>query len=132
MRCKIAIDSALEVGLPEAIIPLSDTVIELALSPKSKAAVKAAERATEIVTNQPLEVLDYLKLVRVNVNEEDGYPYEMPEIWNKLQYLPEPIKDMKFYIPEDSSQFEKVMNDSYRKLEQIKRSSNMREVKKKK
>lgn len=132
MRCKVAIDAALQVGLPEAIIPLSDTVIELALSPKSKAGDLAVNRAMDQINSQPLEVMDYLKLTPVNVAEEDLYPYDRPDVWPKLQYLPEPIKSMKFYIPEDNSQFEKVMNDSYRSLSRIKRSSNLRELKKKK
>jgi len=132
MRCKIAIDAALQVGLPEAIIPLSDTVIELALSPKSKAADLAVNRAMEIVNSQPLEVMDYLKLTPVNVAEEDLYPYDRPDIWAKLQYLPEPIKNTKFYQPEDNSQFEKVMNDSYRSLSKIKRTSYLRDLKEKK
>jgi len=132
MRCKIAIDAALQVGLPEAIIPLSDTVIELALSPKSKAADLAINRAMEIVNSQPLEVMDYLKLTPVNVAGEDLYPYDRPDIWPKLQYLPEPIKNTKFYQPEDNSQFEKVMNDSYRSLSKIKRTSNLRDLKEKK
>ena len=130
MRCKVAIDAALQVGLPEAIIPLSDTVIELALSPKSKAGDLAINRAMEQVNSQPLEVMDYLKLTPVNVLEEDLYPYDRPDIWSKLQYLPEPIKNVKFYIPEDNSQFEKVMNDNYKTLSKIKRSSNLRELKK--
>jgi len=130
MRCKIAIDAALQVGLPEAIIPLSDIVIELALSPKSKAGDLAINRAMNQVNSQPLEVMDYLKLTPVNVSEEDLYPYDRPDIWSKLQYLPEPIKNVKFYIPEDNSQFEKVMNDNYKTLSKIKRSSNLRELKK--
>src|SRR5574344_809609 len=132
MRCKIAIDAALDVGMPEAMIPLSDTVIELALSPKSEAGDLAVNRAMDQINSQPLEVMDYLKLTPVNVAEEDLYPYDRPDVWPKLQYLPEPIKNMKFYIPEDNSQFEKVMNDSYRSLSRIKRSSNLRELKKKK
>ncbi len=132
MRCKIAIDAALDVGMPEAMIPLSNTVIELALSPKSKAGCQSGERAMAIVNSQPLEVMDYLKLTPVNVSEEDSYPYDRPDVWPKLQYLPEPIKDMKFYIPENNSQFEKLLNEGYKELAKIKRSSNLRELKEKK
>ena len=131
MRCKIAIDSALEVGLPEAIIPLSVSVIELALSPKSKSAINAIGKAMELVNSKPLEVMDYLKYTPVNVKEEDKYPYDRPDLWEKIQYLPELIKNEKFYFPEDKSAFEKALNDSYRKLSSIKRSSNLRELKKK-
>lgn len=131
MRCKIAIDSALQVGLPEAVIPLSVTVIELALSPKSKAANNAISNAMELVNSRPLEVMDYLKYTPVNVQEEDKYPYDRPDLWDKIQYLPELIKNYKFYFPEDKSTFEKALNDNYRKLSSVKRSSNLRELKKK-
>lgn len=131
MRCKIAIDSALQVGLPEAVIPLSVTVIELALSPKSKAANNAISNAIELVNSRPLEVMDYLKYTPVNVQEEDKYPYDRPDLWDKIQYLPELIKNYKFYFPEDKSAFEKALNDNYRKLSSVKRSSNLRELKKK-
>ena len=131
MRCKIAIDSALQVGLPEAIIPLSTTVIELALSPKSKAAINAIERAMDLVNTKPLEVMDYLKYTPVNVKEEDKYPYDRPDLWEKIQYLPELIKNEKFYFPEDKSAFEKALNDNYRKLSSVKRSSDLKKLKKK-
>ncbi len=131
MRCKIAIDSAIQVGLPEAIIPLSVTVIELALSPKSKAAINAIGRAMELVNTKPLEVMDYLKYTPVNVKEEDKYPYDRPDLWEKIQYLPELIKNEKFYFPEDKSAFEKALNDNYRKLSDVKRSSDLRNLKKK-
>ncbi len=131
MRCKIAIDSALQVGLPEAIIPLSTTVIELALSPKSKAAINAIERAMDLVNTKPLEVMDYLKYTPVNVKEEDKYPYDRPDLWEKIQYLPELIKNEKFYFPEDKSAFEKALNDNYKKLSSVKRSSDLKKLKKK-
>lgn len=131
MRCKIALDAAMQVGFPEAIIPLSATVIELALSPKSKAALKAMENAMDMAKNRPLEVQDYLKYTPVNVSEEDKYPYDRPDLWEKIQYLPNLIKDAKFYFPENKSQFEKALNDNYEKLSKIKRSSNLRELKKK-
>ncbi len=131
MRCKIAIDSALQVGLPEAIIPLSVTVIELSLSPKSKAAINAIGRAMDLVNTKPLEVMDYLKYTPVNVKEEDKYPYDRPDLWEKIQYLPELIKNEKFYFPEDKSAFEKALNDNYRKLSNVKRSSDLRNLKKK-
>lgn len=131
LRCKIAIDSALQVGLPEAIIPLSDTVIELALSPKSKAGCSAMYRAMDSANNKPLEVLDYLKYTPVNTLEIDKYPYDRPDLWDKMQYLPEQIKNEKFYIPENNSQFEELLNKSYERLAKIKRSSNLRDLKSK-
>lgn len=132
MRCKIAIDSALQVGLPEAIIPLSVTVVELALSPKSRVAINAIEKAMDIASKRPMEVQDYLKFTPVNVQEEDKYPYDRPDLWNKIQYLPNLLKNAQFYFPENKSQFEKALNDNYEKLSKIKRSNNLRELKKSK
>lgn len=131
-RTKIAIDSAKEVGFPEAIIPLGDIVIELALSPKSKAGTTSIFNAMELAKNQPLDVLDYLKYTPVNTLEIDKYPYDRPDLWVKMQYLPELIKDVKLYEPSNSSQFEKVLNENYKKLLEVKRSSNLRELKSKK
>ena len=58
----------------------------------------------------PLPPLDYLVLTPVNVNEEDRYPYDRPDIWEKMQYLPNLIKDEKFYIPSFDSKMEQSLN----------------------
>ena len=133
MRTKIAIDSAEYVGLPEAIIPLSVAIVDLCLSPKSKAACSAMYEAMDAAQNKPLPVLDYLKYTPVNVKEEDKYPYDMPNIWIHLQYLPEILKAAKFYKPNKnaSSSYEKALNENYAKLEKIVRSSNVRMLKEK-
>ncbi len=133
MRTKIAIDSAEYVGLPEAIIPLSVAIVDLCLSPKSKAACSAMYEAMDAAQNKPLPVLDYLKYTPVNVKEEDKYPYDMPNVWIHLQYLPEILKAAKFYKPNKnaSSSYEKALNENYAKLEKIVRSSNVRMLKEK-
>ena len=132
MRTKIAIDSAKEVGFPEAVIPLGDVVIELALSPKSKAGANSIHYAMDLVQSNPLDVLDYLKLTPVNTLDVDKYPYDRPDLWVKMQYLPELIKNIKIYQPSFNSQYEKILNDNYKKLLEVNRSSNLRELKSKK
>lgn len=132
IRTKIAIDSAKEVGFPEAVIPLGDVVIELALSPKSKAGANSIHYAMDLVQSNPLDVLDYLKLTPVNTLDIDKYPYDRPDLWVKMQYLPELIKNIKIYQPSFNSQYEKVLNDNYKKLLEVNRSSNLRELKSKK
>lgn len=131
MRTKIAIDSAYEVGLPEAIIPLGVAIVDLALSPKSKEACLAMERAYKEAKETPLDVLDYLRYTPVNIQEIDKYPYDNPDIWIYMQYLPEIIKNIEFYKPnlETKSKYEKALNDQYLKIKQIKRSSNLRDLK---
>ncbi len=129
LRTKIAIDVAREVGFPEAVIPLSDAVIDLALSPKSKAGANSIYKALDCVNKMPLDVLDYLKYTPVNTLEIDKYPYDRPDLWNKIQYLPELIKNETFYEQSNNSQYEKVLNENYKKLKQIVRSSNLRKLK---
>lgn len=131
MRTKIAIESAYEVGLPEAIIPLSVAIVDLALSPKSKAACTAMQKAMEINNDFPLDVLDYLKYTPVNVSEEEKYPYDQPEVWPHLQYLPDIIKNMKFFIinPQTESSYEKFLNEQYKKYLSTFRSKDIKKMK---
>lgn len=131
MRTKIAIESAYEVGLPEAIIPIGVAIVDLALSPKSKAAYEGINKAMNSVKEMPLDVLDYLKYTPVGVQEIDKYPYDNPELWLHLQYLPELIKNTEFYVPNNrsTSKYEKALNEIYKQLKTIKRSNNMRELK---
>lgn len=125
--CKVAEN----VGFPEAIIPLGFVVCDLALSPKSKQACLAIEKAMDYAKDHPMDVQDYLKLTPVNVKEEDKYPYDRPDLWAKIQYLPELIKDMKFYEPnKNPSSYEKALNENYNKLTSYKRSSDLAKLKK--
>ena len=125
--CKVAES----VGFPEAIIPLGFVVCDLALSPKSKQACLAIEKAMDYAKEHPMDVQDYLKLTPVNVKEEDKYPYDRPDLWAKIQYLPELIKDMKFFEPnKNPSTYEKALNDNYAKLTSYKRSSDLAKLKK--
>lgn len=126
-----ALDSARRVGFPEAVIPLGFAVCDLALSPKSKAACEAVHKAMEIASSQPLDVMDYLRLTPVNVKPEDGYPYDRPDLWEKIQYLPNLIKDVEIYTPWNKSQYERVLNENYARLKKTPRSSNLSQLKKK-
>lgn len=130
-RVTNAINAAKKVGMPEALIPLGFAVCDLALSPKSKASNNAIHNAYESAKEMPLDVLDYLKLTPVNRNEEDCYPYDRPDLWEKIQYLPNLIKNKKFYKPSNGSKYERALNENYERLQKIKRSTNLRELKKK-
>ncbi len=129
-RCATALESARKVGFPEAIIPLGFMVCDLALSPKSRASCDAMHKAMDVATSSPLDVMDYLKLTPVNVQEEDKYPYDRPDIWEKIQYLPELIKNMQFYEPSDHSSYERALNENYRRLKKQGRSRDLRRLKK--
>lgn len=129
-RCALALESARKVGFPEAVIPLGFTVCDLALSPKSKAACCGIFDAMSLAEKQPLDVLDYLKYTPVNVQEEDKYPYDRPELWEKMQYLPELIKNMQFYHPSNNSAYERALNENYARLKKQGRSRDLRKLKK--
>lgn len=134
MRCQLAIEAAEKVGFPEAIIPLGFTVCELALSPKSKASTVSIEKTMEFASSKPFMVQDYLKLTPINMAEEDKYPYDRPDIWEKIQYLPEFLKNMSFYEPNtmSKSSYEKALNENYNRLKKQGRSSSLRTLKSKK
>ena len=117
--------------MPEAIIPISVAIVDLALSPKSKAACQAMQKAMAINNDFPLDVLDYLKYTPVNVSEDEKYPYDQPEVWPHLQYLPDIIKNMKFFIinPATESSYEKFLNEQYKKYLSTFRSKDIKKMK---
>ena len=94
-----AIESAKRVGLPEGRIPLSAIVIELALSPKSKSAELAIDKALDVVNKTAYQTPDYLRLTPVSMDQEDKYDYGDSSLWHRIQYLPDELKDMSFYVP---------------------------------
>ena len=108
-----AIDSALMLGMPEARIPLANVVIEMALSPKSNSAIIAIDKALETVNNTDYgDVPSYLKSPYTGYL----YPHNYKNDYVKQQYLPDRIKDVKFYIPKDNKN-EKLLKEILDKLE---------------
>ncbi len=134
MRCQLAIEAAEKVGFPEAIIPLGFTVTELALSPKSKASTISIENTIDLAKSKPFFVQDYLKLTPINMAEEDKYPYDRPDLWEKIQYLPEYLKSAQFFKPNEltRSSYEKALNENYKRMKANGRSSDLASLKKKK
>ena len=126
-----ACEAARKVGFPEASIILSNAVIECALSPKSKSAQHAIDRAQQAITKQPHQTPKYLRLNAVGIEPEDMYDYDRPDLWHKIQYLPSTLKNAQFYQPENLNSAEKAYASNHDKLKQIKRSDNLRALKKK-
>lgn len=128
-RCYHACQVAREVGLPEAMIPLSFTVCDLALSPKSKSTATAIEEAMSSVSDAPIHVRDYLKLTRANINEEDAYPYREWKTQEYLEYLPEGLTDANFYKMDENrtGKYERNLNE-YWKNHAHKRYPSVREA----
>ncbi len=93
-RLDAAINAAERVGLPEARIPIAEIAIEMALSPKSNSAITAIDEAlNDIHKGNTGNVPNHIK-----TNSKDYlYPHNYPHDWVKQQYLPDNIKDAKYY-----------------------------------
>ncbi len=128
-RCLNACQTALDVGLPEAMIPLGFSVVELSLSPKSKSSCLAIEKAMDSIDDSPLEVRDYLKLNQPNISEEDSYPYDDPDVWEVLKYLPKDLDGVEFYKPEMTGKYERALAENYKRLKEIMKTDDMKEAK---
>ncbi len=101
---KACVDSAMQLGMPEARIPIGEAVVLLATSPKSNSAYNAINAALDDV--QHGEAYDFPRQLQ-NVHC-DGvgaavkgqhylYPHDFPNHWVKQQYLPDAIKDKVYY-----------------------------------
>lgn len=101
---KACVDSALMLGLPEGRIPLGDAAILLATAPKSNSGHLALDEAL-----RDIESMDTGEIPRQLQNKHyDGegdmkkgqnylYPHDFPNHYVKQQYLPDKIKDKKYY-----------------------------------
>ena len=91
-----AISAAERVGLPEARIPLGTIVCEMALSPKSNSAHVALDMAiNDIKTINTGNVPNHIKTNSL----EYKYPHNYPNNYVKQQYLPDNIKNKRYYNP---------------------------------
>ncbi len=89
-----AINAAELVGLPEARIPLGTIVTEMALSPKSNSAHIALDAAlTDIENGTTGNLPEHLK----TNSPLYKYPHDYPNSWVAQQYLPDNIKNKKYY-----------------------------------
>lgn len=128
-RCVQAVDAAKRIGFPEGRIPLAVAVIDVTLSPKSKSAESAIDTAMQTIHASSYSVPDYLRFTPVQMKEEDRYDYGRADLWSKIQYLPDKLKDRIFYVPEPSSSYEKVLAQNVEKLRSVKRTKHLAQLK---
>ena len=121
-----AIETAKMVGFPEARIPLSFAVIDLALSPKSKSAESSIDKAISKYKEHPLDVPKYLQLTPEDKNE--SYPYDRSDIWRKLGYLPKQLKGETFYDYSLNSNYEKALVENYKNIEKYPREYDLKKL----
>ena len=130
-RCYHACQVAREVGMPEAQIPIGFTIVDLSLSPKSKASCLAIEDATGSITDAPVHVREYLKLHPVGLSKEASYPYDRPDLWSKIEYMPEGMEDVHYYHPWNTGKYERALSQRKEELEKTPRSTDIAELKRK-
>ena len=94
-----AINAAELTGLPEARIPLGTIVVEMALSPKSNSAHIALDDALKDIENGNTGNLP--EHIKTN-SPLYKYPHDYPNGWVKQQYLPDNIKNRKYYKPKNN------------------------------
>ena len=116
-RVMAAISASELVGLPEARIPLSEVVIELALSPKSNTAHVALDKALEDVeTGRCGDIPDTIK-IHSSIYK---YPHDYPNNFVVQQYLPDNLVGKKYYLPKDTSPNERMLGQIREKLDRLK------------
>ncbi len=106
---KACVDSALQLGMPEARLPLSNAAILIATAPKSNSACLAIDAAiSDIHQGKGINVPRILQ--NTHYDGEDAkvkgqhykYPHDYSHHWVKQQYLPDDIKNARYYIYQDN------------------------------
>ena len=105
---KACVDSALQLGLPEARLPLADAVLLLATAPKSNSGCMAIDAAIADVkagrTGPVPRELQNVHADGTGFERDQGYlyPHNFPNHWVRQQYLPDVIKDRVYYTYGDN------------------------------
>lgn len=105
---KACVDSALQLGLPEARLPLAEACLLLATAPKSNSACVAIDRALADVragrTGCIPRELQNVHADGTGFEREQGYqyPHNFPGHWVKQQYLPDALKNARYYEYSDN------------------------------
>lgn len=101
---KACVDSAMQLGLPEARIPLAEAAVLLATAPKSNSAYLAMDRALADIKGGEGATIPR-NLQNKHFDGDDAavkgqhylYPHDYPDHWVKQQYLPDNLQGRKYY-----------------------------------
>lgn len=121
-RVYAACKAALELGLPEARLPLAYAIVDLATSPKSNSTYLAIDEALA-----DLDKLSSLKIPPHILNKElkSGkyeykYPHDYKNAYVDQQYLPDELLGKTYYNPKDTGSYEKAIKEFMKKLKENK------------
>ena len=114
-----ACQAALDLGMPEARLPLATIVIDMALSPKSNSALLAIDKALDdIEKGNSGNLPKHLRNVYSYDEDNPGYkyPHNYEGAWVNQQYLPDKIKDAIYYDAKKTSKYEEALKERYEML----------------
>lgn len=122
---KSCVDIAMQVGLPEARIPLADAVIMVCLAPKSNSAYAAINNAMSDISSG--KIFPFPRQLQNNHCDASDvknkgqfylYPHDFENHWVAQEYLPKELKNTKYYIP-DKNKTESSFNSYWNKIKKI-------------
>ncbi len=119
---KSCVDMAMQLGMPEAKLPLSNATILIATAPKSNSSYLAYQQASEDI-NKGKGINVPRQLQNTHFDGEDAkikgqnykYPHDYPNHYVKQQYLPDDIINSKYYTPQNNKN-EQLNNEYWRKI----------------
>ena len=100
---KACVDAAVQLGLPEARLPLAEAAVLLATAPKSNTAHNAIIAAmADLKKGKTGDIPRQLQNVHADTTGFDNqqhylYPHDFPHRWVEQQYLPDALKHAKYY-----------------------------------
>lgn len=114
-RLDAVINASERIGLPEARIPISEIIVEMALSPKSNTAHVALDEAIQDIENGNVGTIP--KHIKTNAVDYK-YPHDYPNSYVVQQYLPDKLKNKEYYHPKTNG-YEVNIKSIYDKLKKI-------------
>ncbi len=121
-----ALEAAQKVGFPEARILIANVVIDLALSPKSNSAYVAMDAAlADLRKSGNLPIPRHLRDGHYAGSKELGnaqdykYPHAYPEKWVKQQYLPDKLRGVDYFQPNETGKYERALGANKERIDKL-------------
>ncbi len=108
----VACQQAVEfIGMPEGVIPLSETVVYLALAPKSNSTYTAYHNVCQEIRKNGMQPVPlHLRNASTKLQKEWGYkkgylyPHDAPSGYIEQEYLPETVVNKEYYFPKQNGE----------------------------
>ncbi|MBR4122021.1 MAG: replication-associated recombination protein A, partial [Erysipelotrichaceae bacterium] len=74
------------------------------------------------------DIPKYLRLTPVGLKNEEKYSYERYDCFHKIQYLPDPLKDLDLFPSFNNNRYEQQLKQIYEELKKTKRTSDLKNL----